>query len=279
MNRPSALKILLILAVSWLVGLTPGAWAGGVPALIHYQGTLAGPTGTPVPDGDYAVAFAIYDVPTAGTPLWTEGWNASTVPVRTFGGNFAVLLGSHQAIPEAFFNDNPETYLGVKVGADPEMQPRQRIASVAYALKSGDGVPSGAIIMWSGSLDTIPAGWALCDGSNGTPNLMSRFIVGAGSGYSVGAIGGEATHVLTVAELPSHSHPLTDPGHSHRYKKPNMVGGFVEFTSAPISVRVDPMDEQQTFTSQTGISIGSTGSGNAHENRPPYYALAFIMKL
>jgi microcystin-dependent protein len=60
-------------------------------------------------------------------------------------------------------------------------------------------VPAGAIIMWSGA--SVPSGWALCDGTNDTPNLVNRFVVGAGSTYSLDATGGSAN-----ATLPSHTH-------------------------------------------------------------------------
>src|SRR5690606_35053309 len=71
---------------------------------------------------------------------------------------------------------------------------------------SGIGVPSGVIMMWSGSTSTIPAGWFLCNGSNGTPDLRNRFIVGAGSTYGVGATGGANEVTLTESQIPSHSH-------------------------------------------------------------------------
>lgn len=64
----------------------------------------------------------------------------------------------------------------------------------------------GIIVMWSGSQSNIPSGWVLCDGNNGTPDLRNRFIVGAGSVYSINSTGGEATHTLSVAEMPSHNH-------------------------------------------------------------------------
>ena len=73
-------------------------------------------------------------------------------------------------------------------------------------------LPSGIIVMWSGSSTDIPTGWLLCDGSNGTPDLRDRFIVGAGSTYSPKATGGEATHKLTIAEMPSHNHNLSLSG-------------------------------------------------------------------
>lgn len=64
--------------------------------------------------------------------------------------------------------------------------------SVAVAGGGGSGVPNGAIIMWSGTVATIPDGFSLCDGSNGTPDLRNRFVVGAGSTYAVGATGGSS---------------------------------------------------------------------------------------
>ena len=65
--------------------------------------------------------------------------------------------------------------------------------SVAVAGGGGSGVPNGAIIMWSGTVATIPDGFSLCDGSNGTPDLRNRFVIGAGSNYAVGATGGGST--------------------------------------------------------------------------------------
>ena len=88
------------------------------------------------------------------------------------------------------------------------------------------GVPGGIITMWSGSITDIPLGWALCDGSNGTPDLRDRFIVGAGGDYNVGNTGGANSVTLTVAQMPSHSHSSgtlstdTSGSHSHSYKRP-----------------------------------------------------------
>src|SRR6056297_3350468 len=69
-------------------------------------------------------------------------------------------------------------------------------------------IPSGGIILWSGLLTSIPTGWSLCDGSNGTPDLRNRFVVGAGDQYSRNDIGGSDTVQLTEGELPSHSHNI-----------------------------------------------------------------------
>jgi len=121
------------------------------------------------------------------------------------------------------------------------------------------GIPSGIIVIWWGSIGSIPEGWALCDGTNGTPDLRDRFIVGAGSSYNVGDTGGEAFHTLTINEMPSHTHTTTWYEH----------GG-------PPGIQV-PIGAQHTdpFTSTSN----PTGGDQPHENRPPYYSLAYIMKL
>jgi hypothetical protein len=96
---------------------------------------------------------------------------------------------------------------------------------------SGSVIPSGVIVMWSGSQSTIPAGWKLCDGTSGTPNLRDRFVIGAGSAYNVAATGGSANAVVvshshtanstfTGASLPTHTHTVTDYGHSHGVNDP-----------------------------------------------------------
>lgn len=143
-------------------------------------------------------------------------------------------------------------------------------------------VPSGGIIMWSGSIASVPAGWFLCDGANGTPDLRNRFVVGAGDAYAVADTGGADSVTLTEAQLPAHTHTgttNTTGAHTHSYVD-NVVGGSGNDVDSGSSF--DRRDLNKT-TGTAGnhshtFTTNSTGSGDAHENRPPYLALAYIMK-
>ena len=88
--------------------------------------------------------------------------------------------------------------------------------TTAIAAATAALVPSGMIMIWSGSVGSIPSGWVLCNGSNSTPDLRDKFIVGAGSTYAVGGTGGSANAVVV-----SHTHTatVTDPGHAHGYTR------------------------------------------------------------
>lgn len=145
-------------------------------------------------------------------------------------------------------------------------------------------MPSGAIILWSGASNAIPTGFVLCDGTNSTPDLRNRFVVGAGGTYAVGATGGADSVTLTTSQIPSHNHSatststVTDPGHTHTF------AGSVASGGSGSSNRDGSRATKTTNSSTTGISvststsIGNTGGGSSHENRPPYYALCYIMK-
>ena len=123
-------------------------------------------------------------------------------------------------------------------------------------------VPSGGIIIWSGASNAIPSGWVLCDGNNSTPDLRDRFVVGAGSGYSVGDTGGAASVTLTTNQIPSHTHSYSSANH------PTSSGPEQNQSGGP--------EDRTTFN--VSKTTGSTGGGQSHENRPPYYALCYIMK-
>jgi microcystin-dependent protein len=132
--------------------------------------------------------------------------------------------------------------------------------------------------MWSGAVDAVPEGWLLCDGENGTPDLRDRFIVGAGNSYAVGAAGGATTHnhggvtgntTITTATMPAHGHAIT-LGQLGNFNNSNGGRAWTSYTTTD-NIRY------------TNTDAGSGGAHNhnisAVDNRPPYYALAYIMKL
>ena len=123
-------------------------------------------------------------------------------------------------------------------------------------------IPSGLIMMYYGN--NIPDGWALCDGTNGTPDLRNRFIIGAGDTYTSGDTGGESVHILTIDELPKHSHKM----------KYDSTG----WTAIRQSHGTDGIVENTTSSYDGQYSTEEVGNGNAHNNMPPYYALCYIMK-
>jgi microcystin-dependent protein len=199
------------------------------------------------------------------------------------------------------------------------------------------GVPVGAITMFAGA--TPPSNWLICDGravdttiyaklyavigntyggvgSQGNfflPNLLGRFPVGSdGSTYNIGATGGEATHTLLQAEMPTHTHGVNEPGHTHGVNDPTHTHGV----SDPMHSHSMPdtpspalsgqsgvaggvgwgWGSQGTTASATGISIQSAatgigiaaaatgvtiqnaGGGGAHNNLPPYLGVNFIIR-
>ena len=136
-------------------------------------------------------------------------------------------------------------------------------------------IPAGGIFLWSGSIGSIPAGYVLCNGSNGTPDLRDRFVVGAGSTYAVDATGGSADAIVVT-----HNHTatsaVTDPGHSHTMGSTSVASG------ADFSVANNPGTGETTSQASTGITVATTvnnsGNSGTNANLPPYYALCYIMK-
>jgi hypothetical protein len=188
--------------------------------------------------------------------------------------------------------------------------------NVSEAITSTDNfVPSGAIMMWSGSIASIPAGWYLCNGTNGTPDLRDRFIVGAGSTYAVNATGGSAN-----ATLPSHTHSVVgntsgqsadhnhffsgttgDNNQNHTHEAPTLPLGYGEggvsavtalslYQGADAAVTAtDSPPHNHSYTGTTNgtsnnhahdfsVTSAAAGTSATNANLPPYLALAYIMK-
>jgi microcystin-dependent protein len=269
---------------------------------------------------------------------------------------------------------NSPTFTGVPIAptAAPGTNTTQLATTAFTAAAVAAAFPAGGIILWSGSIASVPSGWALCNGSSGTPDLRDRFIVGAGSTYAVNDTGGFNTVTLTTAQMPTHTHTNSvstvnldhthtgsgntgdnsvghnhgvsgttaiqnaDHGHSgatdtqgthaHNFYSgafgstfnafPNDESGAGTVTNTyttatagahnhNVSTGIQNADHAHTFsvtsdgqsanhnhaysfttsamsanqTHSHTVTNNNEGGSTAHENRPPYYALAYIMKL
>jgi len=148
------------------------------------------------------------------------------------------------------------------------IQTNQQLAKAIEDLKAEietlRGIPAGIIAMWSGSTDNIPAGWSLCNGENNTPNLSGRFIVGYNINDpdydQVGKTAGLKEVKLTADQNGEHDHDYeiyaTGSADNNRYSNKNNTDS----------------------DKNTVMKTAKSGKGLPHENRPPYFVLAYIIK-
>lgn len=154
---------------------------------------------------------------------------------------------------------------------------------------SASSVPSGTILPWYGALGNVPAGYALCNGSNGTPDLRDKFLVGAGSSYNLGNTGGSDAVTLTVSQMPSHAHSgTTSSAGAHTHYIQTRMGSItvssVGQDTSCVAAAPNTTNAKSNVSTLSGGSdhshtITANGGNQAHENRPPYYAVYYIMKL
>ena len=287
---------------------------------------------------------------------------AGTTTVDTRGGNLVLTAptGSKVAISTS-----------TTINGNLDMTAGSGRISANY-LDVPNVTPIGSVVMWCGTINNYPTGWAVCNGAellistytalynvltnsggsfpfgantNGSgsagsthfrmPNMVDKFVAGAGSAYSVGATGGADSVILNTTQIPSHNHTLTDPGHKHTPTDPghnhtptdpghnhtltdpghahDYVGALSPAANGPEQNQQGSPDDRTDFnygrttSSQvtgitisnnstgitinnnstgitisnniSGITIDNTGGGLAHENRPPYFALIYLMRI
>lgn len=202
----------------------------------------------------------------SSTPLATYTTNAGTVP----NSNPIILNSAGRCDNEIWMQTGYSYKFILQTSTGTTLQTLDNLYPILQnSSGSGATIPTGLIAIWSGATGSIPSGWTLCNGTNGTPDLRNSFIIGAGSTYAVGATGGSADAIVV-----SHTHTITDPGHVHNTTSTGtgtlINAGASGDTGASTST---------TASATTGITAtNSSGTSGTGANLPPYYALAFIMK-
>jgi len=260
------------LIVSLLViALCPVPLLAAVPHLIRYQGQAVDTNGVPL-EGPYTLTFRLYDVETAGIPLWEE--IQPNVPLAT--GHFSVLLGAIN--PLTAMNWSQPCWLAVKVNSESELTPRQRITSVPLAITaeklavpittstvSDDAnrlVPAGAILLWKGA--ACPAGYTR------VTDYDNQFLVSADTAV---VTGGSLTHTHGAGTYrgPSHTHSVPYSGWG-AYTINGQPGQLVLWSTTALGAA------QANNLSGPGGAEPVTGESAAIDSRPPFKTILMCQK-
>ena len=208
-----------------------------------------------------------------------------TSPLTTPG----VLVNVQNGCELQFADATPNVYgikstAGVLTFSAPSASDAITIASTGIVtipnISSGSFVPIGGIVMYSGLVGSLPVNWRVCDGTSGTPDLRDRFIIGSGS-FTLGTTGGSSN--IATSNLPAHNHGISDPGHAHNVVLSGMFNNgdngiaivYAGQGSGGAGLRFSDPNAAQTTT--TGITTTNTGGSVAYY--PPFYSLAYIMRM
>jgi len=242
------------------------------------------------PIGNGFQFFTTTGLPLAGGLIYTYQAGSST-PLATYSDNGGVYANTNPIVLGT--DGRPQTEIWLTYGYNYKfvlqdssyntIQTYDNIYGIiGVAPTTQASIPSGLIAIWSGAVGSIPSGWYLCNGQNGTPDLRDSFILGAGNTYAVGATGGSKDAIVV-----SHTHTatststVTDPGHNHTY---GLSGNSNQSLSGGPSQANLGVSTTNTGTASTGITVATTttnataGVSGTNANLPPYYALAFIQK-
>jgi microcystin-dependent protein len=244
------------------------------------------------PIGNGFQFFTILGQPLAGGKIYTYQAGSST-PLATYTDNTGATANANPIVLGTDGRPSSEIWLTygynykfiLKTADDTTIQTYDNLYGIIGTQPAtGATIPAGMIAMWSGSIGSIPSGWYLCDGSNGTPNLTDRFIIGAGSTYAVNATGGATSVTLVTANMPAHTHTatVTDPGHTHALS-PSITGVTSSGGSSYFGGGTQSLSSTSVVSSGVnglGVSVANSteGSGTSFNIIPTYYALAYIQK-
>jgi hypothetical protein len=249
------------------------------------------------PVGNGQQFFNNNGIPNAGGLIYTYQAGSSTLlsTYTTVNGNIAntnpIVLDAYGRTPSEVWMLAGYSYkLIIQTASAVTLQTLDNIYPILQTATSlTSPFTTGMIIIWSGSIGSIPTGWLICDGTNSTPDLRNRFIIGAGSTYPVSATGGNANTTLPVhqhsysgttsIQSADHTHPVgvyigasndVSPGGALKVANQDSY----ENPTGRITTSPQSSDHNHTFTGLTD----SQGGSPINANLPPYYALCYIMK-
>jgi microcystin-dependent protein len=241
---------------------------------------------------------------TAFSATTGQATNFGSANILVTGGSVSNITGSGVTLSDSDIQTSTAT---TKTAND-------KTTAIATTAFVHSVLPTGIIVMWNNTAASIPAGWQLCNGSNGTPDLRGQFIIGAGGSYDPATTGGAATVTLASSQMPVHTHvqagtlttgtagshthtaTVTDPGHRHTLPLVQQVGTFgsqlhgawnggstaTTTSTTGISVGINTVTDHThslTLSGNTASAGGTSGTTQPHENLPPYYALCYIQKM
>ena len=141
-------------------------------------------------------------------------------------------------------------------------------------------VNKGFITFWTGTIATIPRGWTVCDGNNGTPNLLDRFVRCVPNDTTdPGTLGGSNTHAIVEAEMPDHTHSFSEGNHNHTLSIRRGSQNSGDAPPAQSSLNGSGTGGIQSTGETTDATLNNTGSDTAHDNKPSNFEVAYIMKV
>ena len=211
----------------------------------------------------------------SSTPLSTYTTSSGTIANPN-----PIVLGTDGKLPSELWLQSGYSYkFVVQTASNVTVNTYDNIAGIITSIPtSNTTLPAGCIIIWSSSTGSIPSGFVICDGTNGTPDLRNSFVLGAGNSYTVGQTGG-STDAIVVSHTHTATSTVTDPGHYHNIETWNLTttnGGVARSGTA------NDNGPAATASAVTGITVAttnaSTGVSGTNANLPPYIADYEIIK-
>jgi len=245
------------------------------------------------PVGNGQQFFNNNGIPNAGGLIYTYQAGSSTLlsTYTTVNGNIAntnpIVLDAYGRTPSEIWMQTGFSYkLVIQTASAVTLQTLDNLYPILQSASTTTSpFTAGMIIIWSGSIGSIPTGWLICDGTNSTPDLRNRFIIGAGSTYPVNATGGSADAIVV-----SHTHVVAiqtgDNNQNHVHAMTKYVGVNAATGTAYVgddsgtgpAGTINTGENNVNHTHAVNGSTNSAGVSGTNANLPPYYALCYIMK-